>query len=132
MKTALVKLSEAIYECNLHLKRLKSASKGFEPFIPLDLNKYQNLNDEEIRLLDQLIYRFTKLQDAMGERLFRYLLVALEEDVKSLSFLDILNRLEQLHILESKDDWLSLRKLRNEFSHEYSNELEENVNAIMN
>jgi hypothetical protein len=40
--------------------------------------------------------------------------------------------MEQLHILESKDDWLTLRKLRNEFSHEYSNELEENVNALMN
>lgn len=130
MKADLLKLTEVIYECNLHLRRLKSANKEFEAFFPLDIIKYQNLNDEEIRLLDQLIYRFTKLQDAIGERLFKYLLSALEEDVKSLSFLDILNRMEQLHILESKDDWLSLRRLRNEFSHEYSNELEENVNAI--
>jgi hypothetical protein len=38
--------------------------------------------------------------------------------------------MEQLHILESKDERLSLRRLRNEFAHEYSNELQENVNSI--
>lgn len=130
MRTELVKLKEVLKECNLHLKRLIAANKEFEVLIPLDVIKFQNLNDDEIRLLDQLIYRFTKLQDAMGERLFRYLLIVLEEEVKTLSFLDILNRMEQLDILESKDDWLTLRKLRNEYSQEYSNELEENVNAI--
>lgn len=55
----------------------------------------------------------------------------LEEDIKNKPFLDVLNRLEQLAILQSKDEWLRLRKLRNELSHEYSNEDEENV-AVLN
>ena len=130
MKVPLIKLAEAIYECNIHLKRLINANAEFKSLSPLSVKKYKDFNDSEIRLLDQIIYRFTKLQDAMGERLFVSLLLTLEEDVNTLSFIDILNRMEQLRILDSKDDWLFLRKLRNEFSHEYSNELEENVNAV--
>lgn len=45
--------------------------------------------------------------------------------------MDILSRLEQLSILPSRDEWIRLRKLRNELSHEYSNEDEENV-AVLN
>lgn len=44
--------------------------------------------------------------------------------------MDLLNRLEQLMILSNKDEWLRLRKLRNEMSHEHSNEDEENVAAL--
>lgn len=33
--------------------------------------------------------------------------------------------------MPSKDEWLKLRKVRNELSHEYSNENEENV-ALLN
>src|SRR3989337_1047363 len=77
---------------------------------------------DEIEHIDQMVYRFSKLQDSIGERLFKSLLMFLEEDVTNKPFLDILNRLEQLEILPSKDEWLKLRKVRNELSHEYSNE----------
>ena len=77
-----------------------------------------------------MVYRFSKLQDSLGERLFKSVLMFLEEDIKNKPFLDVLNRLEQLAILPSRDEWLRLRKLRNELSHEYSNEDEENVAAL--
>lgn len=100
-------------------------------FFPLDVNKYRILSDEEIEHIDQMVYRFSKLQDSMGERLFKSVLMFLEEDIKNKPFLDILSRLEQLSILPSRDEWIRLRKLRNELSHEYSNEDEENV-AVLN
>lgn len=126
-----LKLLEAFAECTKHSQRMLSAYKKVSNIFPLDVNKYPILTDDEIEHIDQMVYRFSKLQDSIGERLFKSLLIFLEEDIKNKPFLDILNRLEQLEILPSKDEWLRLRKLRNELSHEYSSEDEENV-AVLN
>lgn len=88
------------------------------------------LNDEQIEALDQYIYRFTKLQDAMGERLFKHTLALLAESTRSTAFIDKLNRLEQLGAIESAQAWLDLRQLRNLLAHEYANDDEEKTNAI--
>jgi len=95
--------------------------------MPLDVIKYEQLTENEVESIDQFIFRFSKLQDAMGERLFRGVLIFLEEEVKNKPFLDLLNRLEQIEILKSKEEWLLLKKLRNELSHEYINDSETNV-----
>lgn len=126
-----LKLLEAFAECAKHSQRMLSAYNKVSNIFPLDVNKYLILTDDEIEHIDQMVYRFSKLQDSIGERLFKSLLMYLEEDVKNKPFLDVLNRLEQLEILPSKDEWLRLRKVRNELSHEYSNEDEENV-AVLN
>ncbi|MBI4972444.1 MAG: hypothetical protein HZC16_01335 [Candidatus Omnitrophica bacterium] len=125
-----LKLLEAFAECARHSKRMLSAYNKVLLIFPLDVNRYRILTDDEIEHIDQMVYRFSKLQDAIGERLFKSVLMFLEEDIKNKPFLDVLNRLEQLAILPSRDEWLRLRKLRNELSHEYSNEDEENVAAL--
>jgi hypothetical protein len=45
-----------------------------EKHFPLDSEKYLNLQPEELSFLDQLIFRFAKLQDTMGGRLFPVIL----------------------------------------------------------
>lgn len=102
-----IKLLQAIDECNKHIKRMLYAHKKMERFIPIDGSQYDNLTDEQIETIDQFIFRFSKLQDAMGERLFRNILIFLEEEVKNKPFIDLLNR--------------------NDFSHEYVNESETNA-----
>ena len=62
-------------------------------FMPLDTTKYDDLTEEQVENIDQFIFRFSKLQDAMGERLFRGVLICLGEKVKNKQFLDLLNRL---------------------------------------
>ncbi len=125
-----LKLLEAFAECVRHSRRMLSAYNKVLLIFPLDVNRYRLLTDDEIEHIDQMVYRFSKLQDSIGERLFKSVLDFLEEDIKNKPFLDVLNRLEQLEILPSKDEWLRLRKLRNELSHEYSNEDEENVATL--
>ena len=125
-----LKLLEAFAECARHSRRMLSAYNKVLVIFPMDVNRYRILTDDEIEHIDQMVYRFSKLQDSIGERLFKSVLIFLEEDIKNKPFLDVLNRLEQLAILPSKDEWLGLRKLRNELSHEYSNEDEENVAAL--
>jgi hypothetical protein len=62
--------------------------------MPLDASRYQQLSDDEIEPIDQFLYRFTKLQDAMGEKLFLLILEFLkEENTTNKPFIDILNRL---------------------------------------
>lgn len=126
-----LKLLEAFAECTKHSRRMLSAYDKVSIVFPLNVNKYRLLTDTEIEHIDQMVYRFSKLQDAIGERLFKAMLLFLEEDIKGKPFLDILNRLEQLVILPDSEVWLRLRKLRNALSHEYSNDDDESV-AVLN
>lgn len=77
------------------------------------------LQPEELSFFDQLIFRFSKLQDSMGSRLFPAILLNLGENVKGLPFIDLLDKLEELKIINSADDWMLLRETRNIVTHEY-------------
>jgi len=52
------------------------------------------------------------------------------EDVASMPVIDRLNRLEQLGWLPSAEEWGALRKMRNEFTHEYPETVEERLARI--
>jgi hypothetical protein len=47
-------------------------------------------------------------------------------------FIDTLNKLEKLNFLPNAKEWLILRKIRNEISHQYDDEPEEMSQAINN
>ena len=99
--------------------------------MPLDASRYQKLSDDEIEPIDQFLYRFAKLQDAMGEKLFLLILEFLkEENTTNKPFIDILNRLEQLGLLENKNVWLELRKIRNNIAHQYEDEPQQAAEAL--
>jgi hypothetical protein len=74
---------------------------------------------EDRRLLDQFAYRYTRLQDDMGARLIPAVLVALGEEIATMPVLDRLSRLEQLGWLPDAEEWVALRRVRNEFAHDY-------------
>ena len=119
---AATKVKKAINECQLHKKRIEHALIKLQKFMPLTVQHYENLEEDKIETLDQFLYRFAKLQDTIGQRLFSGVLELLEEPFKEMSFLDRLNRLEQLNIIESKEQWLMLRNLRNSLAHEYEDD----------
>jgi hypothetical protein len=120
---------EKLYECNQHKKRLLSAKKRLSSIMPLTLKVYDTLDDDTMSVIDQMIFRFSKLQDTMGEKVFPTILELNGEDVKRLTFIDRLNRLEELELLY-KNEWMSLRKERNEIAHEYTFNKEEVVDGI--
>ena len=116
------KVIKVLVECVLHQKRIEYAMSKLKQFMPLDANHYNMLTNDQVEALDQFLFRFSKLQDAIGQRLFPGVLEMLEEPVKETSFLDRLNRLEQLKIIESKEQWLGLRNMRNKLAHEYEDD----------
>ena len=120
---------ENLHECNQHKKRLLKAKEYLKNTMPLDVDKYNTLGEIQMSFIDQMIFRFSKLQDTMGEKIFSKMLILLGENVKKLTFIDRLNRLEELELL-SKDEWMFLRKVRNEIAHEYSFNQEEIIDSI--
>ena len=117
--------------CDKHILRIDEALRGLKVDFPIALGTYQSFDSEQIRCIDQFIFRFSKLQDAIGAKIFRYTLEILEEDVTSLPMRDILNRLERFNIIPSADEWIYIRELRNEIAHDYP--LYENeIVAILN
>ncbi|MBN2824430.1 MAG: hypothetical protein JXQ76_03820 [Campylobacterales bacterium] len=81
-----------------------------------------------------MIFRFSKLQDTMEDKVFPAILELSGEKVKKMTVINRLNRLEELELLY-KDEWMRLRKDRNEIAHEYSfnqEEVVESINIIYN
>ncbi|WP_457640384.1 hypothetical protein [Persephonella sp.] len=115
-------LEENLKIANLHLDRLRKASTEI-----LEKKLLENLdidNFETIKVVDTFVYRFIKLQDYLGQKLFRNFLRAIGEDYENLSFIDILDKLEKLDIISSAEEWIEVRKLRNKLTLEYPDELE--------
>lgn len=114
----------------MHYSRMHFASKSLENDFPLTIQKYTDWPEEKIALSDQMIYRFSKLQDTIGNKLFKLILQRKAEDTEGLSFKDILLKLEKLHILDSSEKWLQLRETRNIVTHEYPDSIEEIVEGL--
>ena len=82
-------------------------------------------------LLDAFIFRFIKLQSAIGEKIFPLLYEFLTgKDYTEATFIDILNTLEKYKIISSAEYWKKLRKLRNEFVHIYPWETDLKLEAV--
>lgn len=115
------KVDDNLTESYKHLKRINEAFSELEKLytFPLDNQNYLKIvsNLQSLAFSDQIIYRFSKLQDIMGAKLFKSILLYQGENINK-PFLDILNQLEKMEII-SVDDWFEIRDLRNEIAHEY-------------
>lgn len=117
--------------CDKHIIRINEAIEGLNVELPMSADCYAQLSKEQVRCIDQFIFRFSKLQDAMGAKIFRYILEHLDEDISALPMRDILNRLERYLIIPSADEWIYIRELRNEIAHDYPLQ-DSDVLAILN
>lgn len=72
--------------------------------------------------------RFGRLQDQIGHKLFPCLLALVGQRGRSL--IDVLGQVERLGVLNSTQDWLTWRALRNMLVHEYVEEAETFADAL--
>ncbi len=118
------KLWPSLSECQQHCARLHAALSEAAHFPQLLADSPQPLSDEQVRTLDQLLFRFGKLQDALATRVLPAMLQTLGEWEDAEPFLDKLNRAERLGLISSAEQWLELRELRNQAAHEYPDQPE--------
>lgn len=122
------KVEIIIQEIEKHLEMLDYEA---EKINSLEIDKIDVFDYDQLMLLDAYIFRFIKLQSAMGEKLFPILFEMLTgKFYTEASFIDILNTLEKYGFLENAEIWINIRKLRNEFVHIYPWETDLKVEAI--
>jgi hypothetical protein len=117
--TARATIESSLRECASHRKWVNHAREKLAARFPLSPASLEHLGEHEVELLDQMIYRFTKLQDSMARRLLPSLYELLEGPSGPTPFLDILNRLEALRVVPSVRQWQLFRNLRNNLAHDY-------------
>ena len=79
--------------------------------------------------LDAFVGRFGRLQDNLGDKLLPQLLDAMAE--KTGAAIENLDRAEKLGWIESADVWLEMRKLRNQMVHEYIEDMNILISALL-
>lgn len=129
-QVALLRLQDAWRECERNDYHLRHALSSLAATMPMTAEKFQYLNDDQVQSLDQFILRFSKLQDAMGGRLFPSILQYLQEQYEERPMLDKLNRLEKLGFIQRAEDWQAIRMARNKFAHEYPDDFVKNAALI--
>lgn len=107
---------------NIHAKRLFDAHSVIVQFLPLTAEKLDHLTVQQLSFIDMMTFRFSKVQDSIGSKIFPIILNLLQEEAPA--FIDKLNKLEQLGYITSADWWISLRELRNQIAHDYPDEPE--------
>jgi uncharacterized protein with HEPN domain len=126
------KVHDSLRESNKHLNRLENAFEalGGHYIFPISMDDFKKIlqSTEHLAYSDQIIYRFSKLQDCMGAKLFKSVLLYEGENVNK-PFLDILNQLEAIDII-NVDEWFEIRDLRNEIAHDYEDNDEVALNIL--
>ena len=122
-------IEETIETLNMHFDR---AQKAYEEIIIFkDLLCTDTFEDfEKVKSIDTFVFRFIKIQDLTGGKLFKELLSLLGDYNDNMTMLDVLDKLEKIELIESANDWLEYRKLRNELTHEYPGNIGEVIEGI--
>ena len=98
------RLRRYFYEINRHIEHIKEAKEELK----LPIKSYDGLKKIEKFALNTLIFRFSKLQDLLGTKIFRDFLDFSGLNIKELTFFDILKEIEKAGITDI-DSWNELR-----------------------
>ncbi len=112
-------IDSAIREGESHLRQMERSTSLLVDHFPLTGDTLHDLPDDVVPVLDQFIYRFTKLQDSMANRFLPSLHAYIRADDSPRPFLDILSYLEKTGALSSEEKWQFFRGLRNNLAHDY-------------
>lgn len=121
------RLKTYFLETDKHIDLMRDAFEAIENILPI--SNYEELGNLEKFALNALIFRFSKLQDLLGSKIFRNYLDFTGFSVANKSFFDILKELEKEGIVDI-DSWNEFRVLRNQIAHDYPQDEEEILQSI--
>lgn len=122
-------IAETVQTIELHLTRANTTHKELMRFVDT-LSVADLSDDEKVKTIDAFLFRFIKIQDLIGNKLFRQVLDRIGEYQDSMSMLDVLDRMEKLGLIVSADQWMDYRNLRNVLAHEYPDNEDDIVEGI--
>jgi hypothetical protein len=128
-KEILKKRLEKLEKHYIALKAYKSLiddlleeSNIYEPLI------FNNLKAEKKAILEAYLKRFGSIQDFMGAKLFALLLEM--AGIHSNKMSEVLYYIEKEQIIDSLENWIELREVRNELEHDYPEQLQTALNNL--
>ncbi|MFW5754755.1 MAG: hypothetical protein ACOCV9_08120 [Marinilabiliaceae bacterium] len=124
------KLQKIIESGRIHIARINDAYESVSELRPLNRERFIEMTSEKRAFIDQYIFRFAKLQDLIGQKLFRETLETLGEDTSQMAFIDVFRRLEKLNVISDLEEWQVLREIRNDLAHEYPLLLQETIDSV--
>ena len=113
-------------EADLHIERLKEILEYLEKFYPLDIDSLEDIDKDK---LDAFAFRFAKLQDLLGAKIFREYLEVVNFPTEGKNFLILLKELNKEGIIDI-DKWAEFRSVRNCISHDYPYDESEKIEAV--
>jgi len=82
---------------------------------------FQKLKAEERAILEAYLKRFASIQDFLGAKIFPLLLGIRGIGTEKMS--EVLEKIEKEEIIDSLEQWIELREIRNELEHDYPDDL---------
>lgn len=89
---------------------------------------FNTLKPEKRAILDAYLKRFASLQDFLGAKIFSLLLEI--AGINNTKMSEVLSNIEKEEIIDSLENWIELREVRNELEHDYPEELQEALNDL--
>ena len=77
---------------NTHAERLKYALDKLDCYFPMTREKVESISDDDMPIFDMFTNRFSKLQDYVGDKLFKEVLKIKGEFKEEMSFVDCLQK----------------------------------------
>jgi len=127
------KLESYFETANNHVTMIQKALKYVQPYYPLQSNFKEDIDDDMFFFaLDSLVFRFAKLQDWLGQKIFKTILQYEEYPTADINFLEVIKVLEKEKILDL-DMWSVFRGIRNDLSHDYPDyeKIAQNINFVI-
>ena len=119
------RLQKYFIEAKRHIEVINDAIDELD----YPIKSYESLSKIQKFAVNSLIFRFSKLQDLVGTKIFRTYLEYNRFDTVNKSFLELLKEIEKEGIVDI-DTWDEFRKLRNIIAHDYPDSDEEQIEAI--
>jgi len=119
------KLKTYFIEATKHIELIEDSLEELQA----PITDYESLSKLQKFALNALIFRFSKLQDLLGAKVFRNYLEYSGYTTQGVSFFDILREIEKEAIVDI-DTWMELRELRNKIAHDYPEELDEMLESV--
>lgn len=114
----LIRLQFLVRVVSKECKHLISTDQRlFERLFTIEQAMQLEGNADLAERVEAFVGRFGRLQDTVGDKLLPLLLTALGE--KSSAAIDNLDRAERLGLINSAEEWMVMRNLRNQMVHEY-------------
>jgi hypothetical protein len=112
----------AFQEYKVLINQLQKEKNIYDQFI------FNTLLPQERAILDAYLKRFSSIQDFLGAKIFSLLLDV--SGINSSKMSEVLYYIEKEEIIDSLDNWIELREVRNELEHDYPEELQEALDDL--